>query len=97
MSAVITCPQWCETAHTPDRPWGEDCELHEKHFGNDTGATSAKVIAWAVIEADGLVRSSGFDIDIDDASDPEDMEEIAGWCTAAAAFMRETRGAMVSI
>lgn len=93
MSTVITCPLWCEWEHREGDQFGEDNDIHFKYFGNPKGA---HVDVWVTMYANGAIKSSGIDFEIDEASDPEDLEKVAGWCVAAAAFMREIRGVLVT-
>lgn len=93
MTAAIACPSWCNYKHKPYITSGENPNLHRKTFGVIEGAW---VEAWVIFSADGHIKDSGFLFNIEESTDPEDMEEVAGWCTAAAAFMREIRRAMVS-
>lgn len=96
MSAVITCPTWCEKAHSSIEYEGEN-PTHYKQFGDFGDTGGAYVEVWISFFPDGRIDESGFLFNIEESSDPEDMEEVAGWCTAAAAFMREIRGASVTV
>lgn len=87
MTATITCPQWCDSDIGHARQEKEN-SLHYKHFGDTEGANIA---VWVTYYTDGLIENSGVIFDIDESEGPEDMEEVAGWCTSAAAFLREIR------
>lgn len=93
MSAVITCPLWCEDKHTNESSHPDDRPVHYKYFGDPAGAN---ISFWMAYNSDGSREDSGICWNIEESSDPEDMDEVAGWCIAAAAFMREIRGAVVT-
>lgn len=88
MTAVITCPEWCTANHERESTHPDDRPLHDKFFGDSGGAG---IWAWATFYEDGRLKDSGFLFNIEESSDPEDMDEVAEWCTAAAGFMREVR------
>lgn len=88
MSTVITCPTWCESDHAEGIIASIDCPLHDKFFGDPDGVG---ISAWVMFYPDGRIKDSGFLFNIEESTDPEDMDEVAGWCTAAATFMREIR------
>lgn len=93
MSAKIACPAWCQSTHVNDSSDPESIPAHHKSFGDPKGAN---VEAWVAFYADGSIEDSGFIYSIEESETPEDMDEVAGWCTAAAAFMREIRGSLVT-
>ena len=88
MTAVITCPAWCESDHAKESTHPEDRPLHDKFFGDPGGAG---ISAWVMFYPNGRIKDSGFLFSIEESTDPEDLEEVAEWCTSAAAFMREIR------
>ncbi len=97
MTTVLTCPGWCETNHSREDfgvPFIDDDRVHEKHFGNPKGAYLS---AWIALGKDGCIEGSGFTYNIDESSDPDDMDEVAEWCTSAASFMRQLRDAETTI
>jgi len=94
MTATITtnCPEWCEEKHKGET-WGEETDLHFRYFGDGHENGDAYVYLWAEISLeDGSIKSSQFGFNIEESTDPEDMEEVAKWCLEAAACMREIRG-----
>lgn len=90
---VENCPTWCESKHDHESSHPEDLPLHHKLFGDPDGVG---IFMWVMFYPDGRIKDSGFHYDIDSSSDPEDMEVVAGWCMASAAFLREVRGSMVT-
>lgn len=86
---TATCPAWCESDHRTEAEHGlESSYVHGRDFGDEDGAN---VTAYAIIALTGVIESTEFAFNIADADTPDDMDEVAEWCRAAAAFMRQIR------